>query len=254
MQRLTRMESSKLGVVTAKLGLLEYLATLAVLILLTVVPAGAEIPEPFPKYTLTPVSEAFPAFAQGEPPSFNVTTNINLSPDKVWTVMRQQGKLVNSLTACKQIFNLTGEPGSWLMVVQWHTPVKWHRWTRTDVRKYVHLDNANMALSYFLVGGFGLWMPRLAFREVLIPGATPDFTTLHVSVWYELDDKYIGWPTHNLKRLTRERWTEFYSHPRWGYGAEVAAIATGRLMPVPAIGKGRIQDSKVAMGALRSEL
>mmetsp|Transcript_49945 Transcript_49945/g.142911 ORF Transcript_49945/g.142911 Transcript_49945/m.142911 type:complete len:251 (+) Transcript_49945:57-809(+) len=219
-----------------------------------VVPSAAEIPEPYPKYTLKPVEEAYPAFARGDQPSFTVSTTISGSMPRLWAVMKDQGMLINSMTNCKQIFNLTGSPGDWLIVVQWHTPLRWHRWTRTDVRKYTSLDDETQSLSYFLVGGFGLWMPRLAFREELKPGPAPNTATLNVGVWYDLDDKYIGWPTHNLKRLTKERWTEWYSQPTWGYAHTVANIANGRLPRVTTIGKGRIQDSKKAAASLRSEL
>mmetsp|Transcript_119543 Transcript_119543/g.385953 ORF Transcript_119543/g.385953 Transcript_119543/m.385953 type:complete len:253 (+) Transcript_119543:75-833(+) len=226
----------------------------AALALAHLVPAGAEIPEPFPKFTVRPVTEAYPAFARGDPATFSFVATIPAPVDKAWAVMREQGLLVNSMTGCKQIFNLTGSPNDALMVVQWHTPVKWHRWTRTDVRKYVGLDDATMKISYFLVGGFGLWMPRLAFHEALTPGATAQTSTLTVSVWYELDDKYIGWPTHNLKRLTRERWTEFYTQGAWGYAATVGQIANGALARVKAIGRGRIWEARVAVQYLRSEL
>merc|ERR1712146_726558 len=63
--------------------------------------------------------------------------------------------------------------------------------------------------SSFLVGGFGLWLPRLAFKEEVLElgGRT---SKLQVGVWYELDDNYIGWPTDNLKKLTETRWNKFY--------------------------------------------
>lgn len=227
---------------------------IALLLGLLTPPALAEIPEPFPKYTLTPVAQAYPAFARGDEPTFTVRAHVLAPLDAAWKVMKDQGKLLNTMTYCKQIFNLTGPPGEWLIVVQWHTPVKWHRWTRTDVRKYLYVNDESKTLSYFLVGGFGLWMPRLAFRETLSPGPTPDSSTLTVGVWYELDDKYIGWPTENLKRLTLERWTGWYNQPKVGFAAELAQIATGMLPTVPLIGQGRIQDYKVADVALKWEL
>merc|ERR1712060_766954 len=146
----------------------------------------------------------------------------------------------NSIPACNEILNMTGEPGEWLMVVQWHTPNRWHRWLRTDVRKYVEMDDAAMSLSYFLVGGFGSWLPRLAFRERIIgAGDGAASPTLRVEVWYEIDDQYIGWPTDSLHNLTRERWTLFYRGVK-GYAETVEKLATDQQAPLSS-GKGVIQ-------------
>merc|ERR1719221_1066970 len=102
---------------------------------------------------------------------------------------------------------MNGTVGDEEVIVTWETPNDWHRWHRTDVRKYVKRES--MVNSFFLVGGFGLWLPRLAFRETVI-STGPSASQIHVGVWYELEDKYIGWPTDNLKKLTITRWNKFY--------------------------------------------
>merc|ERR1712032_556944 len=100
------------------------------------------------------------------------------------------------------------------------------RWHRTDVRKYVKRDNATMTNSFFLCGGFGLWLPRLAFTERVV-AERQGSSTLEVGVWYELDEKYIGWPTDNLKMLTVKRWRTFYMTAYYQAIMALLAMPTG---------------------------
>ncbi|CAK0890183.1 unnamed protein product [Prorocentrum cordatum] len=120
-------------------------------------------------------------------------------------MIADQKKLLGTMKCTVSRFN--GSVGQEEMIVKWETKADWHRNHRSDVRKYVR--RSNMVNSFFLVGGFGLWLPRLAFEEkVLKTGGRS--SKLEVGVWYEFDDAYIGWPTDNLKNLTEIRWNKFY--------------------------------------------
>eukprot|EP00747_Dinoflagellata_sp_TGD_P184817 gnl/TRDRNA2_/TRDRNA2_40818_c0_seq1.p1 gnl/TRDRNA2_/TRDRNA2_40818_c0~~gnl/TRDRNA2_/TRDRNA2_40818_c0_seq1.p1 ORF type:complete len:243 (-),score=48.72 gnl/TRDRNA2_/TRDRNA2_40818_c0_seq1:152-796(-) len=170
--------------------------------------AAGEALGPDLKYTMLPVAEAYPAFANGEPPIFNTTVQFaEVAAETLWHVIRDQRTLVGSM-AC-EIQRMNGTVGDEEMVVTWQTPENWHRWHRTDVRKYVARDDAKMVNSFFLCGGFGLWLPRLAFTEKVL--STGEGTSeLNVDVWYELDEKYIGWDTGPLREKTKARWEKFY--------------------------------------------
>mmetsp|Transcript_4085 Transcript_4085/g.11607 ORF Transcript_4085/g.11607 Transcript_4085/m.11607 type:complete len:218 (-) Transcript_4085:74-727(-) len=170
--------------------------------------ARGEAMDPPLMYTMRPVHEEYPDFARGDPPIFIVAAKLSHPAETVWGVIKQQKRLINSMKAVVERMN--GTEGEEEMIVKWETPKRWHRWHRTDVRKYVNRDDATMTNSFFLCGGFGLWLPRLAFSERLV-STGPSSSTLFGDVWYELDEKYIGWPTDNLKNLTFERWEEFYT-------------------------------------------
>mmetsp|Transcript_2032 Transcript_2032/g.5133 ORF Transcript_2032/g.5133 Transcript_2032/m.5133 type:complete len:259 (+) Transcript_2032:101-877(+) len=218
------------------------MALLLRMLVVAEVSGGAPDP-PAPVIFARPLAEEYPAFARGEPPVFSFSLRISGgSAAALWKVIRNQSVLLNSMPACSEILNVTGPPDEALLVVQWHTPSRWHRWLRTDVRKYATLDDATMSLSYILVGGFGTWLPRLAFRERLAADeAVPSGVSLTVDVWYELDDTSIGWPTDNLHNVTRDRWTVFYNGTM-GYAHTVRKLAEGALAP-RTDGKGAIQST-----------
>mmetsp|Transcript_10709 Transcript_10709/g.28470 ORF Transcript_10709/g.28470 Transcript_10709/m.28470 type:complete len:260 (+) Transcript_10709:51-830(+) len=215
---------------------------LRILVVAEVSEGAPDVPVPV-SFELRPLTEEYPAFARGEPPVFSFSAPMSGgSAAALWKVIKNQSALLNSMPACSEILNFTGPPGEALLVVQWHTPNRWHRWLRTDVRKYVTLDDATMSLSYVLVGGFGSWLPRLAFREQLAADeAVPSGVSLKVDVWYELDDTSIGWPTDNLQNLTRDRWTMFYNGTM-GYAETVQKLAEGALAP-RTDGKGALQST-----------
>jgi len=216
-----------------------------------------EVPEPRFPFELRPVREAFPAFARGDAAAHEFDRKIGAELARVWEVVKDQRTLLNTHLACRQIFNFSGSPGEWLAEVQWHTPKLWHRWTRTEVRKYVELDGERKRLAYFLVGGLADWQPRLAFRETYSADAgNASETNLHVEVWYEYEEDFIGFPvTEELHNATRSRWEMWYN-TSMGYADTVATILTGFMEPLQT-GRGKLRTSEIAekvLGYFKYEL
>jgi len=179
------------------------------------------------KYTMKPVAEAYPDFAVRKPPTFNVTVPLDVSAEAAWRAIRDQKTIIPLMKG--KVDRMNGTWGDEELIVTWETPTDWHRWHRTDVRKYVTRDDESKTNAFFLCGGFGLWLPRLAFEEI-VESQGPTSSVLKVGVWYELDEKFIGWPTDNLKRLTFKRWNTFYSY--WYKGA-IAYLASIQPPPSP---------------------
>nr|ABI14327.1 unknown [Pfiesteria piscicida]ABI14328.1 unknown [Pfiesteria piscicida] len=204
-------------------------------------PVSAALNDPPVSFELRSLEESFPAVANGEAPTFQISVPMpDVSAADAWTVVRNQRELINSMPAFSGFLNFTGDFGEWLMQVRWHTPSRWHRWLRTDVRQYLGTDDASMSLSYFLVDGLGSWLPRLAFRE-RVAADVGSGSRLDVDIWYEFDEQSIGWPTDNLHALTRERWFLFYGGAK-GYAETVSKLVTGA-MPATSSGRGTIQST-----------